>query len=122
MIAVELRGVHMMACAYLHIVHMYYSGFARSFTTCRNYVIFVIFAHIITHTTVIILRCNTVIINSVRGLRFLFWMLRTSTLFILGCSPYLSWVVHETIVRACTRYIFLVNDTRYIVTVGQRGR
>ena len=28
----------------------YYPGFARSYTTCRNYAIFVTLGHIITHT------------------------------------------------------------------------
>ena len=44
MIAVELRGVHMMGCAYLYMVHV------RSFTTCKNCVMYVCFSHIITHT------------------------------------------------------------------------
>ena len=52
MMAVELRGVHVMGCAYLYIymVHVVLLRFARSFTTCRKYVTFVLLAHIITHT------------------------------------------------------------------------
>ena len=38
MIAVELMRVNMIGCAYLYnMVHVVlYSGFARSFTTCRD--------------------------------------------------------------------------------------
>ena len=51
MTAVELRGVYMMGRAYLCMAHVVlYSGFARSFSTCRNYVVYVRFAHIVTHT------------------------------------------------------------------------
>ena len=50
MIAVELMGVHMMGCAYLYVVHVVlYTGFARSFTTCRNYVVHVLLGNTITH-------------------------------------------------------------------------
>ena len=90
----------------LNICRVLYSGIARSFTTCRNDVIYVLFTHIITHTEQIILR-DTIINNSLRGLRFLFRMLRTRTIFILGCSTklrvlfarliaiYSSWKVYS---------------------------
>ena len=68
-----------------------------------NYVIYVLLAHIITHTEQIILR-NTTINNSLRA-SFSFRMLRTSTIFTL--------VVHQTIVRAFNRYLFLSHE-RYI--------
>ena len=41
-----------------------------------------------------------------RGLRFLFRMLQT--------AQYLSWVVHQTIVRVFNRYLFLMKDIFHV--------
>ena len=61
----------------------------------------------------IILR-NTVIYNSLRGVRFLFRMLRTSTMFILGCSPsYCSRVSSLFIPHEIYIYIFHVSSNMY---------
>ena len=48
---------------------------------------------------------TTIINNSLRGLRFLFRMLR---------AQYLSWVVHQTIVRAFNRYLFPMEDIFHV--------
>ena len=42
MIAVELRGVHMIGYAYLYMVHVVLLRVCTRFTTCRNYVIYVL--------------------------------------------------------------------------------
>ena len=72
MMAVELRGVHMMGCAYSYMVQVELLRVCTQFYygTCRNYVVFVLFAHYYPHRTVIILR-KTIYSNSLGGLRFL---------------------------------------------------
>ena len=49
---------------------------------------------------------NTFLNNSPRCLRFLFRMLRTSTIFVLGCSP--------NYYRAFRRYLFLMKDISHV--------
>ena len=53
----------------------------------------------------IVLR-HTINNNSPRGLRLLFW--------IDGREQYLSWVVHQTIVRTFNRYLLLVQDNLHV--------
>ena len=91
-----------MGCAYLYMVHVVYPGFARSFTTCRNYVMYVLLAHITTHTeqwsyyvTLLLIIVEQVFVLSVGR---------------YGRAQYVCWVVHQTIVRALIPYLFLMKD------------
>ena len=60
-------------------------------------------ARIITHTEQLSYYVAHLFIIVLRGLRFMFRMLQTSTVFVLGCSP--------TIARAFNRYVL---HERYI--------
>ena len=73
------------------------------------------------HKTVIILR-NTIINNSRRRLRFLLcygraqclsWVVH-QTIVRAFYEQHLSWVVHQTIVRGFNRYLFLMNDIFHV--------
>ena len=114
MIAVELGGVHMMGCAYLYIfecsaTHSLYAVLlACSFTTCRDYVLYVLLAHIITHTEH----------QSYYVTLLLLIVVQEVFVFCFGCygrAQHVYWVVHQTIVRAFNRYLFLM---KYIFHVS----
>ena len=92
---------------YSNIGRVLYSGFARSFTTCTNYAIHVLFAHIVTHTEQWSYYVTLVLV-----------IVYEVFVFCFGCygwAQYLSWVDHQTIVRAFNDYLFLM---KYIFHVS----
>ena len=99
----------------IYVWCMYYSGIARGFTTCRNYVTYVLFARVITHTKQWLYYVTLLLIIVLRGLRFLFGVLRRSTTLIFGCqllfarliAIYSSWKIYSMFPPKCMLWLVL---------------